>query len=85
MWRYRLLETVVSANGIKRTYAKKMNFSSPEESPVVRTIFEEARKGDKLCTETLEYTFQVLGKKLSDLIHILTPEAIVFVGIFQNL
>ena len=74
------LETVVSANGIKRTYAKKMNLSSPEDSPVVRTIFEEARKGDKVCAETLEYTFQVLGKKLSDLIHVLTPEAIIFCG-----
>ena len=57
-----------------------MNLSSPEDSPVVRTIFEEARKGDKVCAETLEYTFQVLGKKLSDLIHVLTPEAIIFCG-----
>ena len=74
------LETVVSANGIKRTYAKKMNLKSPEKSPVVRAIFEEARKGDKVCIETLEYTFEVLGKKLSDLVHVLTPEAIIFCG-----
>lgn len=74
------LETVVSANGIKRTLAKKLNLKSPEDAPVVRSIFERAKQGDTVCIETLEYTFQVLGKKLSDLIHVLTPEAIVFCG-----
>ncbi len=74
------LETVVSANGIKNTCAKKMNLNSHEEVPIVRTIFEQARKGDKVCDETLIHTFEVLGKKLSDLIHVLTPEAIIFCG-----
>ena len=74
------LETVVSANGIKRTLAKKLKINSPNEAPDVRSIFEKAKKGDVVCIETLEYTFQILGKKLSDLIHILTPEAIVFCG-----
>ena len=74
------LETVVSANGIKRTIAKKLKLNSANEAPDVRSIFEKAKKGDVVCKETLEYTFQVLGKKLSDLIHILTPEAIVFCG-----
>ncbi len=74
------LETVVSANGIKRTIAEKLKLNSPEEVPNVRFIFEQAKKGDIVCKETLEYTFQVLGKKLSDLIHILTPESIVFCG-----
>jgi len=74
------LETVVSANGIKRTIAKKLNLNSPEEAPDVRSIFEQAKKGDVVYKETLEYTFKILGKKLSDLIHVLTPEAIVFCG-----
>lgn len=74
------LETIVSANGIKRTIAKKLNLSSPEKAPDIKTIFQKAKKGDVICKETLEYTFQVLGKKISDLIHILTPEAIVFCG-----
>ena len=74
------LETVVSANGIKYTIAQKLKLNSAEEAPSVKSIFEKAKKGDVVCKETLEYTFQVLGKKLSDLIHILTPEAIVFCG-----
>ena len=74
------LETVVSANGIKRTIAKKLKLNSAEKAPDVKFIFEKAKKGDVVYKETLEYTFKVLGKKLSDLIHILTPEAIVFCG-----
>jgi len=74
------LETVVSANGIKCTIAQKLNLNSAEEAPSVKSIFEKAKKGDLVCKKTLEYTFQVLGKKLSDLIHILTPEAIIFCG-----
>ena len=74
------LETIVSANGIKRTITKKLNLSSTEKAPDIKTIFQKAKKGDVVCKETLEFTFQVLGKKLSDLIHILTPEAIVFCG-----
>jgi glucokinase len=74
------LETVVSANGIKRTITEKLKLNSSEEAPDIRSVFEKAKQGDAICKETLEYTFQVLGKKLSDLIHILTPEAIVFCG-----
>ena len=74
------LETVVSANGIKRTIAEKLKLKSPKEAPHVKSVFEKAKKGDVVCKETLEYTFKVLGKKLSDLIHILTPEAIIFCG-----
>ena len=74
------LETIVSANGIKSTIAKKLKLNSAKEAPDVRSIFEKAKKGDDDSKEILEYTFQILGKKLSDLIHILTPEAIVFCG-----
>ena len=74
------LETIISANGIKRTIATKLKLNSPEDAPEVRSIFENAKKGDSISKETLEYTFHVLGKKLSDLIHVLTPEAIVFCG-----
>ena len=74
------LETVVSANGIKHTIAKKLKLNSIKEAPTVKSIFKKAIQGDVVCKETLDYTFQILGKKLSDLIHILTPEAIVFCG-----
>ena len=74
------LETVVSANGIKFSLAQKMNLKNMDEVPVVRQIFERANQGDAECQEVLEYTFKVLGKKLSDAIHFLTPEAVVFGG-----
>ena len=74
------LETVVSANGIKFSLAQKLNLKNLNEVPVVRQIFERADQGDADCQEVLEYTFRVLGKKLSDAIHFLTPEAIVFGG-----
>ena len=74
------LETIVSANGIKRTIAQKLNLGNTKKAPDIKTVFEKAKKGDIVCKETLEYTFQVLGKKISDLIHVLTPEAIVFCG-----
>ena len=73
-------------NGTERIQeiAKKLKINTHEEAPDVRSVFEKAQKGDVVCKETLEYTFQVLGKKLSDLIHILTPEAIVFCGNISN-
>lgn len=74
------LETVVSANGIKYSLAQKLGLKSVNEAPDVRKIFEKANKGDAVCQEVLEYTFTILGKKLSDAIHFLTPEAIVFGG-----
>lgn len=74
------LETVVSANGIKFSLAQKLDLQNIDEVPVVRQIFERASRGDEDCQEVLEYTFRVLGKKLSDAIHILTPDAIVFGG-----
>jgi len=74
------LETIVSANGIKRTIAKKSKLSNVKAAPDIKSVFEKAKNGDIVCKKTLEYTFKVLGKKLSDLIHILTPEAIVFCG-----
>tara|TARA_B100002052_G_scaffold169117_1_gene153901 strand:+ start:1462 stop:2385 length:924 start_codon:yes stop_codon:yes gene_type:complete len=74
------LETIVSANGIKQTIAKKLKLSNVKAAPDIKSVFEKAKNGDIVCKKTLEYTFKILGKKLSDLIHILTPEAIVFCG-----
>ncbi len=74
------LETIVSANGIKQTIAKKLKLSNVKAAPDIKSVFEKAKNRDIVCKKTLEYTFKILGKKLSDLIHILTPEAIVFCG-----
>jgi glucokinase len=77
------LETVVSANGIKGTYAsniKNITGSFPDKIPTVKTIFDRARNNDDVCQQTLKFTFETLGNKLADFIHIINPEAVVFCG-----
>ena len=77
------LETVVSANGIKKSYAvnmKEIKSSEPTQIPSVKAIFEKASKGDKRCQAILKFTFEKLGQKMADFIHILNPEAIIFCG-----
>jgi glucokinase len=77
------LETVVSANGIKKSYAvnmKEIKSSVPTQIPSVKTIFEKAKDGDKRCKAILNFTFEKLGQKMADFIHILNPEAIIFCG-----
>ena len=77
------LETVVSANGIKKSYAvnmKEIKSSVPTQIPSVKTIFEKAKSGDKRCQAILNFTFEKLGQKMADFIHILNPEAIIFCG-----
>ncbi|MBJ59747.1 MAG: glucokinase [Flavobacteriales bacterium] len=77
------LETVVSANGIKKSYAvnmKEIRSSEPTQIPSVKAIFDMARNGDKRCQEILNFTFEKLGQKMADFIHVLNPEAIIFCG-----
>ena len=83
MWGVGCLETVVSANGIKKSYAvnmKEIKSSVPTQIPSVKTIFEKAKSGDKRCQAILNFTFEKLGQKMADFIHILNPEAIIFCG-----
>jgi glucokinase len=74
------LETVVSANGIMSTYigVKESYNGLPLHS--VKEVFDRASLKDEACLNVLDTTFSHLGKKLSDLIHILNPEAIIFSG-----
>lgn len=77
------LETVVSANGIKKSYAvnmKEIKSSVPTQIPSVKSIFEKAKNGDKRCQLILNFTFEKLGQKMADIIHVLNPEAIIFCG-----
>ena len=77
------LETVVSANGIKKSYAvsmKEIKSSVPSQIPSVKTIFEKAKSGNERCQAILNFTFEKLGQKMADFIHILNPEAIIFCG-----
>jgi glucokinase len=77
------LETVVSANGIKKTYSlnmKNITGNHLENSPTVKQIFSLANDKDSVAIQTLDFTFQTLGKKLADFIHILNPQVVVFCG-----
>ncbi len=77
------LETIVSANGIKKTYSlnlKNITGEDPDQIPTVKEIFTKAKNHDSICTQTLDYTFETLGNKLSDFIHIINPQAVVFCG-----
>ena len=77
------LETIVSANGIKKSYAvnmKEIKSSVPTQIPSVKTIFDKAKNGDKRCQAILNFTFEKLGQKMADFIHILNPESIIFCG-----
>ncbi len=82
------LETYVSANGICRTAfelisreavrseLKKYSF----ESLSPKMIYEFALRNDPLSIETFAYTGRILGRKLSDLIALFNPEAVIFSG-----
>ena len=77
------LETIVSANGIKKSYAVNMseiNSSSPNHIPSVKVIFQKAQNGDKKCKAILNFTFEKLGNKIADFIHVLNPQAVIFCG-----
>ena len=77
------LETIVSANGIKKSYTLKMeeiNGVQPTKIPSVKTIFDRARNGDEMCLSLLNFTFEKLGQKMADFIHVLNPEAVIFCG-----
>ncbi|MGC6428091.1 MAG: ROK family protein [Flavobacteriales bacterium] len=77
------LETVVSANGIKKSYSlnmKNITGVDLQDIPTVKQIFSLAENKNDIAKQTLEFTFQMLGKKLSDFIHILNPQVVVFCG-----
>lgn len=86
------LETYVSATGVKSTYlAMRENiqgYSSvlPEnaEDITAEDIAKAALKGDLTAKSTFEYTGQVLGWKLADLVLHTEPEAIFLVGGLAN-
>ncbi len=83
------LETYVSATGLKRTLFKLLADYNGGHSELKGCTFDEltaekiteaALRGDHLAKETFEYTAQILGSKLADLLLITDPEAIFLVG-----
>ena len=82
------LETYVSATGIKRTVfnllaksidpseLRDISFNQLKGSDVTKA----AQKGDLIALEAFDYTGKILGLKLSDLVALLSPEAIILFG-----
>lgn len=82
------LESYVSATGIKRTVFKLLA-DMTDDTPLRDVSFNElnasmitelALKGDPVAKEAFEYTAELLGRKLSDVVAIFSPEAIFLLG-----
>ena len=82
------LETYVSATGIKRTLFQLLaatNLCSsfrdvPFNALTAKMIYKAAKNGDQLAVRAFEYTGQILGTKLSELVTLFEPEAIFLAG-----
>ena len=82
------LEAYVSATGICRTvyklladYPWKSELRDiPFNSLTAEMITEAALNKDRIAIEAFEYTGRIFGMKLSDLVAILSPEAIILFG-----
>ena len=83
-----VLESYVSATGIKRTFFELMaQMIEPSElrnvsynDMTAAMIGEAALKGDTLAVAAFEYTGKLLGMKLADTVAHLSPEAIILFG-----
>lgn len=82
------LEAYVSATGIKRTVFKMladMNDETPLRDVTYNNltaakITELALEGDPIAQAAFDYTAELLGRKLSDVVAIFSPEAIFLLG-----
>jgi len=86
--RHGCLETYASATGIKRTVYKLLA-DSLHPSSLRSVSFDElsaanitkaAEAGDEIAIQAFEYTGQILGSKLADMVNIFSPEAIILFG-----
>ncbi len=93
---YGCLEAYSSATGIKNRIknrikkgmqSKFLNFDSDDdlfESLRLKSIFETARKGDKLTKDIVEEAISYLGIAIANIANILNPEMVVLVGGITN-
>lgn len=86
------LETYCSATGIVRTVGEMLAFSRKDSllrdiAPSKLTskdIYDAAKKGDELALETFEYTGEILGKAMANMVTFSSPECFfVFGGLAQ--
>jgi len=86
------LETYVSASGIKRTVAELISTTNiPSTLRDVsnaklsgKLIEANAQAGDKLALKAFNFTAEILGKHLADVVAYLNPEAIFLLGGLSN-
>lgn len=86
------LETYVSATGIKRTVAELISTTNipstlrdvPNARLSGKLIDSNAQAGDKLALKAFNFTAEVLGKHLADVVAYLSPEAIFLLGGLSN-
>lgn len=86
------LETYVSATGIRKTVLEILERGS--EDSILRSISSDemtakmisgaAEKGDRLALEAFEFTGELLGRKLADVVALLSPEAVFLLGGLAN-
>jgi len=93
---YGCLEAYSSATGVKNRIKSRikegiksdfLNFDSDDElldSIRLKSIFETARKGDKLTKDIVEEAISYLGIAIANITNILNPEMVVLVGGITN-
>jgi glucokinase len=93
---YGCLEAYSSATGIKNRIKNRikegiksefLNFDDDDElleSLRLKSIFETARKGDKLTKDIVEEAISYLGIAIANIANILNPEMVVLVGGITN-
>jgi glucokinase len=86
--RFGCLETYVSAGGIKRSAFHFLSYSN-EESELrninfndltAKKISELAAKNDPVALKAFDYTGEILGKALANVVTLFNPEAIILFG-----
>jgi len=92
---YGCLEAYSSATGIKNRIKNRikegiksefLNFDDDKllESLRLKSIFEAARKGDRLTSDIIEEAISYLGIAIANIANILNPEMVVLVGGITN-
>jgi glucokinase len=82
------LETYVSARGIKRSVSQFLSASgAPSELRNIsfneltsKNVFELALKNDRVALDVFNYTGEILGKALANVVTVFNPEAIILFG-----
>lgn len=85
---YGCLENYCSATGMVRTALEFMAFNKvpselrdiPPAKLTSKAIFEAAQNGDSIALDTFQYTGEILGSAINDIITFSSPEAIVLFG-----